>query len=77
LNGVCLSASSHATAQCLIALRDTDLSSDLVKIKIPMMIMHCKKVLCHVYIEGIVIGDDRKCLLSVFDISGFKKQNNP
>ena len=35
LNGICLSASSHATAQCLIALRDTDLRTDLAKIKIP------------------------------------------
>jgi PAS domain-containing protein len=30
-------------------------------------------VLCPVYIEGIVTGDDKKCLLSVLDISGFKK----
>jgi PAS domain-containing protein len=29
--------------------------------------------LCQVYMEGIVTGDDRKCLLSVVDISGFKK----
>jgi PAS domain-containing protein len=29
--------------------------------------------LCLVYMEGIVIDDDRKCLLSVVDISGFKK----
>src|SRR5450759_716560 len=43
LNGICLSASSHATAQCLIALRDTDLRSDLVKITIPTVIMHGKK----------------------------------
>jgi pimeloyl-ACP methyl ester carboxylesterase len=43
LNGMCLSASSHATAQCLIALRDTDLRSDLVKITIPTVIMHGKK----------------------------------
>ena len=43
LNGICLSASSYATAQCLIALRDTDLRSDLVKILIPTMIMHGKK----------------------------------
>src|ERR1035437_4277315 len=43
LNGICLSASSHATAQCLIALRDTDLRSDLVKITIPTLIMHGKK----------------------------------
>jgi PAS domain-containing protein len=33
--------------------------------------------LCFVYMEGIVTGDDRKCLLSVVDISSFKKQNNP
>jgi pimeloyl-ACP methyl ester carboxylesterase len=43
LNGICLSASSYATAQCLIALRDTDLRSDLSKIKIPTVIMHGKK----------------------------------
>jgi PAS domain-containing protein len=29
--------------------------------------------LCHVYMEGVVTGDDRKCLLSVVDISAFKK----
>jgi pimeloyl-ACP methyl ester carboxylesterase len=43
LNGICLSASSYATTQCLIALRDTDLRSDLGKIKIPTLIMHGKK----------------------------------
>ncbi len=43
LNGICLSASSYATAQCLIALRDTDLRSDLAKITIPTVIMHGKK----------------------------------
>jgi non-heme chloroperoxidase len=43
LNGICLSASSFATAQCLIALRDTDLRSDLKKISIPTLIMHGKK----------------------------------
>ncbi len=43
LNGICLSASSYATAQCLIALRDTDLRSDLNKISIPTLIMHGKK----------------------------------
>ena len=40
LNGICLSASSYATAKCLIALRDTDLRKDLTKIKIPTLIMH-------------------------------------
>jgi pimeloyl-ACP methyl ester carboxylesterase len=43
LNGICLSASSYATAQCLIALRDTDLRDDLKKITIPTLIMHGKK----------------------------------
>jgi pimeloyl-ACP methyl ester carboxylesterase len=43
LNNICLSASSYATAQCLIALRDTDLRSDLGEIKIPTLIMHGKK----------------------------------
>jgi len=28
---------------------------------------------CNVYMEGIVTGEDRNCLLSVVDISGFKK----
>jgi non-heme chloroperoxidase len=43
LNGICLSASSYATAQSLIALRDTDLRKDLEKIKIPTLIMHGKQ----------------------------------
>lgn len=43
LYGICLSASSYATAQCLIALRDTDLRSDLEKISMPTVIMHGKK----------------------------------
>lgn len=29
--------------------------------------------LCNVYMEGIVTGDERKCLLSVVNVSGFKK----
>ena len=32
---------------------------------------------CLVYLEGIVTGDDRKCLLAVLDITGYKKQNHP
>ncbi len=30
-----------------------------------------KKPLCSVYMEGVVTGDDQKCLLSVIDISKF------
>lgn len=33
--------------------------------------------LCHVYMEGIVTGEDRQCLLSVIDITGFSKLINP
>lgn len=43
LNGINISASSYATAQCLIALRDTDLRPDMDKITIPTVIMHGKK----------------------------------
>jgi len=43
LTGINLSASSYAMAQCLMALRDTDLRSDLSKITIPTVIMHGKK----------------------------------
>lgn len=42
-----------------------------------LMLGYDDNPLCLVYMEGIVTGDDRKCLLSVVDISGFKKQNNP
>jgi len=43
LTGINLSASSYATVQCLIALRDTDLRPDLAKITIPTLILHGKK----------------------------------
>jgi hypothetical protein len=41
-----------------------------------VMLGYDNNPLCLVYMEGIVTGDDRKCLLSVVDISSFKKQNN-
>jgi len=31
------------------------------------------KTLCSIYVEGVVTGDERQCLLSVIDISGYKK----
>lgn len=43
LHAIGLSASSYATAQCLMALRDTDLRPDLEKVTIPTLIMHGKK----------------------------------
>lgn len=43
LNGIGLSASSYATSQCLVALRDTDLRNDLAKISVPTLILHGQK----------------------------------
>jgi len=43
LNGIGLVATAHATAQCLYALRDTDLRDDLKKINIPTLILHGRK----------------------------------
>jgi len=37
-----------------------------------IMLGYDNKPLCYVYMEGIVTGDERKCLLSVVDISNFK-----
>jgi len=44
LKGIGLSASSYATAHCLVALRDTDLREDMEKIKMATLIMHGKKI---------------------------------
>ena len=38
-----------------------------------IMLGYDGKSLCSVYMEGVVVGDDRKCLLSVVNISAFKK----
>ncbi|MCX6253872.1 MAG: hypothetical protein NTV31_05275 [Bacteroidia bacterium] len=40
-----------------------------------VMLGYDNNPLCYVYMEGVVVGDDRKCLLSVFDISDLKKRN--
>lgn len=38
-----------------------------------VMLAYDDNPLCQVYMEGIVTGDEKKCLLSVVDISGFRK----
>ena len=38
-----------------------------------VMLGYDNNPLCHAYIEGIVIGDDDKCLISMIDISNFRK----
>ncbi len=43
-----------------------------VKQSCEVMLGYDNTPLCRVYMEGIVTGDDQKCMLSVLDISGFK-----
>ncbi|MCX6248242.1 MAG: hypothetical protein NTW10_10945 [Bacteroidetes bacterium] len=38
-----------------------------------VMLSHDGHPLCKVFMEGVVIGDERKCLLSVIDLSDFRK----
>ena len=38
-----------------------------------IMLGYDGKPLCSVYMEGVVVGDEKKCLLSVVNISAFKK----
>jgi pimeloyl-ACP methyl ester carboxylesterase len=72
LYGICLSASSYATAQCLIALRDTDLRSDLAKVKIPTVIMHGKKdKIC-----SFVLAEQMKALISNSHIVAFENSGH-
>ena len=44
-----------------------------VKESCEVMLSYDNNPLCRVYMEGIVTGDNQQCLLSVVDISGFKK----
>jgi len=72
LNGICLSASSHATAQCLIALRDTDLRDDLAKIKIPTLIMHGKKdKIC-----SFDLAEQMKAMIANSELIAFEKSGH-
>jgi len=52
------------------------LHSGFAKEACEVMLGYDNHPLCYVYMEGIVTGDERKCLLSVVDISGFKKQQS-
>lgn len=42
-----------------------------------VMLAYDDSPLCPVYIEGVVPGDERECLLSVVDISWFRKSVKP
>lgn len=41
-----------------------------------LMLGYDDNPLCLVYVEGIVTGDDKECLLSAIDITAFRKQQN-
>jgi hypothetical protein len=47
--------------------------SSNVKESCELMLGYDSKPLCRVYMEAVVTGDDKKCLLSIVDISSFKK----
>ena len=46
-----------------------------VKESCSLTLSYDNKPLCKVYMEGIVTGDEQKCLLSLIDISGFISSN--
>jgi non-heme chloroperoxidase len=72
LYGICLSASSYATAQSLIALRNTDLSKDLEKIKVPTLIMHGKKdKICN-----FILAEKMNAVISDSHIVAFHKSGH-
>ena len=52
----------------------TKLYANNTKESCTLMLGYNDKLLCHVYAEGIVPGDDRNCLLSMIDITGLKKK---
>lgn len=71
LNNMGMSASSYATAQCLMALRDTDLRTDMAKITIPTLIMHGKKdKICSFDLAGQMKAGIKNSQLVPFEISG-------
>jgi PAS domain-containing protein len=47
--------------------------TSLAKESCEVMLGYDNKSLCFVYMEGIVTGDNKRCLLSVVDLSGLKK----
>jgi len=52
-------------------------SSSNLKESCEVMLGYGNKPLTLVYIEGIATGDERQCLLSAVDITGFRKYKNP
>lgn len=66
-----LMASLHATVQCLIALRDSDLREDMKKIKIPTLILHGRKdKICSINLAEYLNKGIEQSELVVFEKSG-------
>lgn len=71
LFGIGLSASSFATGECLVALRDTDLRNDLPKITLPTLIMHGKKdKICSFDLAGQMKAGISNSTIVAFEKSG-------
>lgn len=71
LNTPGLVSTAHATAQCLYAMRDTDLRKDLKKIRIPVLILHGKNDrLCSFALAEKLNAGIRDSTLVAFEHSG-------
>ena len=72
LTNINLSASSYATGNCLMALRDTDLRNKLKMIEIPTLIMHGKKdKIC-----SFDLAEQTKKLISNAQLVAFEKSGH-
>lgn len=71
LGGINIEASPYATTQSLIALRDTDLRSELSKIKIPTAIFHgAKDAICEFALAGQMHQGIKNSYIVKFEESG-------
>ena len=68
---LCLTASGHATAQCLETLRDEDLRSDLTRIHTPTLILHGKwDLICPYELGELMYVQIQNSMLVPFEYSG-------
>ena len=57
-------------------LRQANETTEAALKKYTLLYDYNSKDLSYVYIEGVVTGDERKCLLSIVDISEIKQQSD-
>jgi PAS domain-containing protein len=53
-----------------------NLYSSYAKEACELFLSYDNNPLCAIYVEGIVTGDNKECLLSAIDITSYKKQHN-